>query len=103
MVSTAPTLTVGDFSGGICELGDADYYRIAATGAWQIDLTFSHAAGDIDIYQLDPDNPTGAPLGGSDSVDDNESLTGTGPALVAVVGYPRATCTNTYSLSYTEL
>jgi len=100
MIETAPVLEPGSFMGGICEIGNGDYYKVETEGDWTIDLMFTHADGDIDIYLLDPANPMMA-IGSSDSTDDNEQLTGTGPGTVLVVAYPARTATNIYQLTFT--
>lgn len=83
------------FAGGICA-SQPDFYQITHTGAWQLDLEFVHAVGDLDVYVFDtttnqPMRDAGGNVIGSDSTTDNESFTHSGPALVIVSGYQGAT------------
>jgi len=101
---TAPALTNGEmFDGGICEDGDIDFYNITTAGAWRVNLTFEHGVGDIDIHITPEGMPLGMATVGAVSETDNEELDGSGPALVRVICYPLSRCTNTYSLTFTEL
>jgi thiol-disulfide isomerase/thioredoxin len=86
-----PGVEVG---GGICDRAP-DYFRIDHAGAWRVDLTFRHADGDLDLYLWDAGRNdvaygnNGRPLG-SDSADDDERFSGTGPATLQIVGYEGA-------------
>ena len=93
----ATPLEAGTHSGGICAEG-LDFYQIDIEGRWRFTISFSHALGDIDIFHLDPANPTGDPLGDSRGTMDQEVLEGSGPALIAVVGYNRASAPYEISL-----
>ena len=82
---------------GICT-SSPDWYRISIAGRWRLDLDFSHAIGDIDMFAI---GSGGAVIATSDSADDDESFTVTGPALVRVEGWRGATAP--YRLTLTEL
>lgn len=90
--------------GGICTEAP-DFFRIDLAGDWQLDLAFSHAAGDLDVYVMN--EATGEPLmDGEDAVGsygtvDNESFTHSGPATIVVVGFQGAS--TTYTLTLTDL
>jgi len=95
-VAQAGLLTPGmTVSGGICDQ-NPDFYRVDHPGSWQLDLTFSHAVGDLDVYVWDTaanqpaTNPDGSPIG-SESATDDESFTHSGPATILVYGYNGAT------------
>ena len=71
--ATARSVEPGDVDDlRICE-GDDDWYavEVCAGGRLQIDVRFSHAAGDLDAELVAPD---GRPLRESASVSDNETL-----------------------------
>lgn len=93
--ATAGRIRAGDsFSAGICNQ-NMDFYAVEHAGAWQLDLTFRHSDGDIDVYVWDtgtnqPLQQNGSRIG-SDSGDDNESFTHSGNAIVGVLGYRGAT------------
>ena len=68
-----------NFDGGICTPNNADWYLIDHAGGWTLDLTFTHATGDLDVYvfpesNFDPNNPSAA----SESYDDNEQVSSMG-------------------------
>ncbi|MCK6570307.1 hypothetical protein L6V77_04260 [Myxococcota bacterium] len=94
VVQATPLAAGVEVSGGICD-GAPDYFQIDLPGAWRVDLTFSHAAGDLDLYQWDAARndvaygPNGRPLG-SDSADDDERFSGQGPATLQIIGYEGA-------------
>ena len=102
-VSSAAAIGAGSFDAAVCETG-GDYYAIDIPGAWRLDLQFSHARGDVDVYVWDTirNQPVrdgnNRPIG-SDSPTDNESFTHIGQAVIRVLGYEGAT--NTYSLTLT--
>ena len=100
--ASAPLIEVGGFDGGICNSGP-DFFSIAIEGEWTVDLTFQNAKGDLDLYVVDEN---GEPLRdadgnriGSESSDDNESVTYSGPSIIMVTGYNGAL--NTYHLELT--
>ena len=95
--SQASPLSVGTVSGGICNAGD-DIYSIDLAGAWTLDLTFTHAVGDLDISLIDAG---GSPLTGNEgaSSTDNEQLSGEGSALLVVRGYNGSSAPYTLTLS----
>lgn len=89
-----------DVAGGICGL-DADAYLIDVAGNWQVDLLFDHETGDLDLYEVEVVGGQLEPVQGSESADDNESLTGSGPTMLWIQGYNGATAT--YVLKLTEM
>ena len=101
----AAELGPGSVDGGVCDR-TPDFYRLESEGRWQVDLEFSHAMGDLDVYVVDEGtgevavDRSGNPIG-SESTDDNESFSHRGPATIFVVGYQGATAT--YRLTLTEL
>jgi hypothetical protein len=103
--ATAALIQPGTFNGGVCTAA-ADYYRIDIPGAWRLDLAFRHSVGDIDVYVWDTArndvarNAQNQKLG-SDSGDDDESFTHTGPATVMVFGYRNASSPYTLTLTAT--
>ena len=97
--STAPTIGLGAFDGGVCAPA-ADYYMVDVEGDWRVDLEFSHAQGDLDLYVWDTE--TNAPLFGSESIDDNESIQWYGPATIMIYGYQFASATYTLTVSESE-
>lgn len=98
----ASTISPGTFSGGICN-GAPDYFRVNLTGTWQLDLTFRHSVGDLDVYVWDEARDAALEINGnkvgSESYTDNESFTHSGPALVRVHGYNGASAPYTLTLS----
>lgn len=95
--ASAAPITAGTFSAGICGAND-DFYAVSISGRWRVDLDFRHSDGDIDLFALDA---SGRVIGTSDSADDDESLTITGPATIRVIGYGGARAA--YRLTLTEL
>jgi hypothetical protein len=98
---TAPTIELGSFEGGICA-PTPDYYRIEEEGPWRLDLEFTHATGDLDMYVWDFDQNEPDPSHGSDSTTDDESLYYVGPATVMIYGYRFASAPYTLTLSEAE-
>ena len=102
--SSAATLPTGTFTGGICG-SDQDFYLINISGAWRVELDFSHNVGDLDILLWDSANGElerdGQYYAGSTSSDDNESWEGSGPKTIVISGYNGATAP--YSLTVTDL
>jgi len=93
-VAQATALGAGVLQGGVCD-DEADHFRIRHGGAWRLDLEFSHAEGDLDLYVVD--EGSGGVLAdaqgnvvGSESLDDDEALDWGGNATVVVVGYQGA-------------
>jgi hypothetical protein len=95
--ATAASIAPGSFTGGVCA-SQPDWYRVSIAGRWRLDLQFSHASGDLDVYVLDD---SGATIARSDSATDDESVTVTGPARVRIEGWRGATAP--YRLTLTEL
>lgn len=98
----AAPLEPGTYQGGIC--ADApDYYEVGLQGAWRLDLGFSNSVGDLDVYVVDP--TSGEPLVengqrvGSESSTDDESFEYSGPAIIKVVGFQKASAPYTLTLS----
>jgi hypothetical protein len=101
----AGLIEAGDnITGGVCDF-EPDFYKIEIEGDWQFDIFFSTETGDLDMYVWDPVNNQPVQEGGnwvgSDTITDNESLQYTGPAVIMVYGYQRAT--TTYSLTLNQL
>ena len=101
--SQAAAVLAGSFQAGICT--DApDFYRVDIAGAWTIDLHFSHAVGDIDLYVWDPTtqdilrNGSGDKVG-SDSNTDDERYSGNGPTTIMIRGYRGASAPYTFTLT----
>ncbi len=87
----APIGPGDEITGGICN-GTADFYRVGHDGFWTLDLRFTHAQGDLDVYVWDAIR--GAPMVGLDgnpvgsaSDTDNEQLIFLGEQVVMVTGY----------------
>ena len=80
-----------------------DFYQVEHAGTWQLDLAFSHAEGDIDVYVWDPATNRALQVNGqnvgSDSGDDNETFTHQGNAIIGVLGYQGATARYRLTLS----
>ncbi len=101
-ISEAAPLNEGASSGGICTAG-SDYYQVNMTGNWRLDVGFSHAVGDIDLFVID--ESTGQPLRqngqnvGATSGTDNEQLDWQGPALIRIFGYENASAPYTLNLA----
>ena len=93
--SQAGVLPIGSTSGGICTAA-GDFYQVNVEGAWTIDLSFSNATGDLDLYVVDAN---GTPTLSSDSTTDDEQLVSSGPAMVLVQGYNGASAPYTITLS----
>ena len=76
--STPAVLAVGGYSGLYVETTDRDFYSIdlQAGDLLEIDATFLHADGDIDLYLYDQSSCSqlGSALAWSDSVSDDESI-----------------------------
>lgn len=65
---------------------DLDLYRVEAGGPITVELRFSHAGGDLDLYVTDL---AGAQLAKSTGVGELERVSGTfsGPVVIVVAGY----------------
>lgn len=98
---TAGTVGAGVIEGGICT-DYQDVYYIDIEGAWSVDLDFSHAVGDLDLYAIDADGNVlrdeGGNIIGSESTDDGESFEYEGPTYLLVNGYNQATATYTLTI-----
>ncbi|MBN2359435.1 MAG: PPC domain-containing protein [Deltaproteobacteria bacterium] len=101
--SEATLLAPGTVQGRTCP-DDEDWFAVTAAVGDTIDvqLLFTHAAGDLDLYLIDAQNPN-PPLAESESMTDNEAVNATvataGTYYVVVVPYAGAQ--NTYSLALT--
>ncbi len=93
----AATIGLGTIAGGVCDPSYLDHFYVDVSGPWHLDLRFTHATGDLDVFVLDPSTLTR--LAGSTSVDDDEALDWEGPALVAVVGQRRSTAPYTLTIT----
>ena len=89
----AAPIGVGSFQGGICERR-GDFFFVDVRGPWRLDLTFSHAVGDLDLIVFQNGQPlvgrTGEPIGANSS-NDNEVFEWQNPATVFIYGYDGAT------------
>ena len=77
-------------TGAVLDAGDDDFFRFAGGGQRTIELTFSHATGDLDLYLYDS---SGQATGHSNGTADTERIEGTFPdalVIVRVVGYQGA-------------
>jgi len=101
--SQATHLAPGTIQGRTCA-DDEDWFAVTAAAGDTIDvqLLFTHASGDLDLYLIDAQNPD-PPLASSESSDDNEAINFTvasaGTYYVVVVPYNGAQ--NTYRLTLT--
>jgi hypothetical protein len=99
---TATPVQAGSFNAGICD-AEADYFQVDHPGDWRLDLRFSHAIGDIDVFVWntqanEPLTVNGQEVG-SDSGDDDESFTHSGPAVIRVFGYQGASAPYVFELT----
>jgi hypothetical protein len=90
----AATIGVGRFQGGVCAR-QGDFYYVDVQGPWTMELSFSHAVGDLDLMALRRNGQpiadgSGRPAGASSSTDD-EIFEWQGPVMVYVFGYDGAT------------
>jgi thiol-disulfide isomerase/thioredoxin len=83
------TIGVGTIEGGICDSSYKDYYVVDVDGPWHLDLEFTHATGDLDVFVIDRLGYTR--ITGSASLDDNEALDYEGNSLIAIIGQQRST------------
>ncbi|MBU6161720.1 MAG: hypothetical protein KGO50_11405 [Myxococcales bacterium] len=101
---TAPVLAPGDeIDGGVCD-ANPDYYKIEEAGEWTARLEFTHADGDLDMYVWDVENdrPLADESGtaiGSDTTNDVEEFSYSGPATLMVYGYRNASGVYNLTLS----
>tara|TARA_Y100001954_G_scaffold191122_1_gene205430 strand:- start:234 stop:1469 length:1236 start_codon:yes stop_codon:yes gene_type:complete len=102
--ASAASISAGTFSGGICGT-DMDFYQINISGAWRVDLQFTHSVGDLDILLWDSANGEferdGQYYAGGTSSDDNETWEGNGSKIIVISGYNGATAP--YTLTLTDL
>ncbi|MBM4281538.1 MAG: hypothetical protein FJ137_12530 [Deltaproteobacteria bacterium] len=103
--ATATPLVAGTpVEGGICTAAP-DYFTVDIAGEWRLDLLFTHAEGDLDVYVVDP--VTGDPIlennrpVGSEGTTDRETFTRTGPAMIGITGFQGSS--TTYTLTVTAL
>ena len=80
-----------DLDARICD-ADEDWYKVE--GPATVVVSFTHANGDLDVEAFDPD---GGRIDDSNSVSDEERVTGSGIFFVRVYGYSGAT--NSYHIS----
>ena len=94
-LADAAEIGTGTFDGGVCG-ADPDYYFVNVDGAWTIRVEFENRLGDLDMQIVDADSgralngADGQPLV-SDSRNDFEELSFTGPGHVVIYGYADAT------------
>jgi hypothetical protein len=83
------------FFGGVCD-AFPDFYRIEYDGHWFLQIFFTNAQGDLDMFVWDDVNNQiqldsgGTPVG-SATVSDHEEYHGIGPTTIAIFGYAGAT------------
>lgn len=105
VIGDATALSAGaPLSGGICTEAP-DFYTIDLAGSWRVDVSFSNAEGDLDLYVVDPVSGEpisegGEPVGGF-TTEDVETVTRSGPGAIAIVGYNRASAG--YEIELTDL
>jgi len=85
--SDATALAVGDWLEARLCSGEEDWFRVDASGEVTITISFEHAAGDLDLELVDA---SGARLGSSAGVQNEETVTASGPLFVRVYGYSDA-------------
>jgi len=85
--SDATALASGDWNDARICAGEEDWFRVEATGEVTVRITFEHAAGDLDLEAVSAD---GTRLDSSTSVQNEETVTATGPFFVRVYGYSDA-------------
>ncbi|MBX3273208.1 MAG: PPC domain-containing protein [Sandaracinaceae bacterium] len=73
--------------------GEEDWYRVESTGRVTVRIDFAHADGDLDLEAV---SDGGAVLASSAGVQNQETVTATGPFFVRVFGYRGAA--NTYTI-----
>ena len=91
----AAPLSMGTTMGGICAEGP-DIYKVETAGSWTMRIDFSHAESDLDLFQIDEADQI---IQKSDSTDDFEILSGSGPAYFAIMSFNRASTTYMITLS----
>ncbi len=94
---TAAPITAGVHTGGICTEAP-DYYLIDIEGDWTFTISFSHSEADIDILQYNVGQVSGDPVNGSNGTADQETLSGTDSAVIAVFSYTRTSATYSINL-----
>ena len=101
---TAPVLAPGDeIDGGICD-ASPDYYKIETAGDWSARLEFNDDDGDLDMYVWDVESnrplaDDSGSLIGSDTTNDIEEFSYSGPAILMVYGYRNASGVYNLTLS----
>jgi len=104
IASATPLAAGAPVDGGICTEAP-DFFTIDLAGDWRVDLAFSAAQADLDVYVMDL--ATGEPLVvagepvGSDGTTGLETFTHSGPATIVVVGFQGSS--TTYALTLTDL
>ena len=98
----ATPITPGTFEDGICTDGN-DFFKIDIDGPWTVKIEFDHDVGDLDVFAWDTgaDQPAqvGSKVIGSSSSNDVEEFSHSGPAVIAVQGYRRASAPYTLTLT----
>jgi len=98
----AASLTPGALEGGVCD-ESGDVFRVNVDGDWSLQLDFDNAVGDLDVYVWDAatDEPlrVNGDVVGSAGQSNREVFTSSGPALVKVVGFRRASAPYRLTLS----
>ena len=98
----AAPLVAGTLEGGVCD-ESGDVYRVDAECGWSLQLDFDNGVGDLDVYVWDAatDEPlrVNGDVVGSAGQSNQEVFTSSGPALVKVVGFRRASAPYRLTLS----
>ena len=105
VIAAATPLAAGAaVDGGICTEAP-DFFTIDLAGDWRVDLAFSAAQADLDVYVVNV--ATGEPLVVGDAAVGSygrtslETFKHSGPATIVVVGYRGGS--TTYALTLTDL
>jgi len=98
----ATPIEPGSFEDGICTDGN-DFFKIDLEGEWTVRVEFDHDVGDLDVFVWDTvrDQPaqSGSQVIGSSGSGDVEEFSHSGPAIIAVQGYRRASAPYTLTLT----
>jgi DNA uptake protein ComE-like DNA-binding protein len=85
--SASATPIEGTVNGALCG-SDSDWFKVDISGDWTASIVFEHSAGDLDLKSYDAG---GGQAKVSQSTDDSETISGSGPGFIEVYGYRGAT------------